>query len=98
MSIVTQMIIAERYGVRLNMEQLADALGLKRSTVYSRVAEGTLGIMTYVDCGKRWADFRDVAAHFDQCREDARQLNVEMSAQPMADVVSAACPAGETAG
>lgn len=92
MSIVTQMIIAERYGVRLNMEQLADALGLKRSTVYSRVAEGTLGIMTYVDCGKRWADFRDVAAHFDQCREDARQLICEMSGHTTAEMVGSAGP------
>ncbi|MEY4908207.1 MAG: hypothetical protein RL260_1925, partial [Pseudomonadota bacterium] len=32
---------------------------------------GTCPVKTYVDQGKRWADFRDVAQHFDTMRETA---------------------------
>lgn len=66
------MIVAERYGVRLTTEQLAECLGLSKGAVYNQMSAGTFPIPTYLDGGKRWADFRDVAAHFDKCRESAR--------------------------
>jgi hypothetical protein len=71
-SLVTQMFIADRYGLRLNIEQLAGVLGLSKGAIYNQVSSGVFPIVTYVDCGKRWADFRDVAEHLDQCRERAR--------------------------
>jgi hypothetical protein len=70
-SLVTQMIIAEKYGPRLNIEQLADALGLNKGTIYNRISAGTFSIKTYVDGGKRWADHRDVAEHFEAMRKMA---------------------------
>ncbi len=71
-SLVTQMIVAERYGLRLSIEQLAEILGLSKGAVYTQSSAGTLAIPTYKDQGKRWADYRDVAEHLDKCRESAR--------------------------
>jgi len=72
-SIFSQLILAEKYkGLRMDMAQLADELGRKKSTLMNQVSNETLGIRTYLDGGKRWADVRDVAAHFDRMRESAR--------------------------
>ncbi len=71
MSLVTQMIVAEKYGVRLTIEQLSEAMGLAKQTIYNQVAKGAFPIVTYVDSGKRWCDYRDVAAYLDHCRAQA---------------------------
>ncbi len=34
MSLLTQVIVAEKYGLRLDMEQLAEVLDIKRGTLY----------------------------------------------------------------
>ena len=73
-SVVTQLIIAERYGPRLSIEQLAMALGLTKGSIYNQVSAGTFPIPTYTDAGKRWADYRDVAEHFDACRVRAKTV------------------------
>lgn len=69
MSLVTQAFIVERYGLRVKIEQLAEILGLTKGALYNQISAGTCPIKTYIDGGKRWADYRDVAAHIDQCRE-----------------------------
>ena len=71
-SLVTQMFIADRYGLRLNIEQLASVLGLSKGAIYNQISNGSFQIITYIDGGKRWADYRDVAEHLDQCRAAAR--------------------------
>lgn len=71
-SLVTQMIVAERYGMRLSVEQLADVLGLTKGAVYNQVSAGTFPIPTYLDGGKRWADYQHVAEYFDVCRARAK--------------------------
>jgi predicted DNA-binding transcriptional regulator AlpA len=71
MSLMTQAIVAETYGLRLTMDQLAKALGIARNTIYNHVAKGTFTIPTYLDGGQRWADYRDVAAYLDACRDRA---------------------------
>lgn len=70
-SLVTQMIVAERYGLRLTVEQIAAVLGLTKGAVYNQVSAGSFPVPTYLDGGKRWADYRDVANHIDKCRETA---------------------------
>ena len=70
-SLVTQMWLLEQYGPRLDTAQLAKVLGLVRGTVNNQISAGTFPIPTYVD-GQRYADFRDVAKHFDDCRKRAR--------------------------
>jgi len=69
MSLITQAFIVERYGLRLNVEQLADVLGVTKGALYNQFSAGTCPVKTYMDGGKRWADYRDVAAHLDQCKE-----------------------------
>lgn len=72
-SLVTQMIVAERYGLRLDTKQLAEVLGLAEGTVRNRISARTLGVPTYEDCGRRWADYRDVAEYIDRMRTTAGQ-------------------------
>lgn len=71
-SLITQMIVAEKYGPRLNVEALAGVLGLSKGAIHNQISAGTFPVPTYLDGGKRWADFRDVAEHLDRCREAAR--------------------------
>ncbi len=69
MSLITQAFIVERYGLRLNVEQLAEVLGISKGAVYNQISAGTCQVKTYIDGGKRWADYRDVAGHLDECRQ-----------------------------
>lgn len=71
MSLVTQMIVAEKYGARLNTKQLGELLGLAPRTINNQTSAGTFPIPTYVEGGARWADFRDVADYLDSCRARA---------------------------
>lgn len=71
MSLLSQAILAERYGLRLTVEQLADALGMAKNTIYNQVSAGTFAVPTYLDGGKRFADYRDVAVYMDSCRARA---------------------------
>jgi hypothetical protein len=72
MSLVTQAIIAERYGLRLSVEKLAEVLDLTKAAVYNQLSAGTFPIATYKEGGRTWADYRDVAAYLDVCRERAK--------------------------
>jgi predicted DNA-binding transcriptional regulator AlpA len=71
-SLLMQVIFAEAYGPRLSIEQLAQVLGLSKGAIYNQISAETFPIPTYLDSGKRWADFRDVADHMEQCRQRAR--------------------------
>ena len=73
MSLLAQAFLLEQYGPRLSIEQLAAVLHLARSTIYNQIAAGTFAVPTYVDGGKRFADFRDVAAYLDECRVRAKR-------------------------
>jgi hypothetical protein len=69
MSLITQALVVEKYGLRLNVEQLADVLGITKGALYNQFSAGVCPVKTYTDGGKRWADYRDVAQHLDDCRE-----------------------------
>lgn len=70
-SLVTQMFVAERYGLRLDTKKLAEVTGLKEGTIRNQISARTFKIPTYEDGGRRWADYRDVAAYIDACRARA---------------------------
>lgn len=72
-SLVVQMILIENYGPRLSIEQLARVLGLSKGAIYNQISANVFPITTYVDSGKRWADFRDVAEHLERCRVQAKE-------------------------
>lgn len=65
MSFLLQAYLLDRYGPRLTVAQLAEAIGMPVGTVRNRISDGTLGVRTYKDAGRRWADFRDVATYLD---------------------------------
>jgi hypothetical protein len=69
MSLITQAFVVEKYGIRLSVEQLAGVLGLTKGALYNQFSAGTCPVKTYIDGNKRWADYRDVAKHLDDCRE-----------------------------
>ena len=69
MSLLCQAMVFERYGARLGVEQLAEVLGVSKGALYNQFSAGTCPVKTYVDAGKRWADFRDVAEHLDAMRK-----------------------------
>lgn len=71
-SLVTQMFVAEKYGLRLNVDDLADLLKLTKVAIYNQISTGNFGIKVYKDAGKTWADYRDVAEYLDECRERSR--------------------------
>ena len=66
MSLITQAMIVEKYGFRLSTQQLADVLGITRGAVLNQISAGSLPVRTYLDQGKRWADYREVARHLDE--------------------------------
>ena len=68
MSLITQAFVVERYGLRLTAEQLAEVLGITKPSLYNQMSAGTCPVKTYLDGGKRYADYRDVAEHLDACR------------------------------
>lgn len=70
-SLITQAFVVERYGMRLSVEQIADILGLTKGSVYNQISAGTLPVKTYLDGGKRYADYQHVAEHLDACRAQA---------------------------
>lgn len=67
MSMITQAFIVEKYGLRLNLEQLAVVLGVSKGALYNQISAGTCPVKTYLDGNKRWADYREVARHIDEC-------------------------------
>ncbi len=71
MSLLTQAYLIEKYGLRLDMKQLAEVLGVAENTIYNRISAGRLDVKTYVDGKSRFADVRDVADYLDHCRQRA---------------------------
>lgn len=71
MSLLLQAMLFEKYGGRLTVKDMADELDRAEGTIYNQVSAGTFEIPTYVEGGKRFADVRDVAAHFDKARKGA---------------------------
>jgi len=69
---LTHAFILEKYGPRLDKHALADALRIAASTVMNRSSDGTLGIRTYTDHGKLWADAEHVAEYFDRKALEAK--------------------------
>ncbi len=71
MCLMTQAYLLQEYGPRLNAEQLAKVLGITVVALHTQRSKGVLGVRTYTAGGRIWADFRDVAEHFDKLREVA---------------------------
>ena len=72
MSLLHEAIVAEKYGLRLTVAQISEALSISKQTIYNQVAKGEFKLPTYVDGTTRYADYRDVAAYLDSFRAQTR--------------------------
>lgn len=68
MSLLTQAYILEKYGPRLSAEQIAEVLQITVVALHNQRHKGTCGVKTYMEGGRVWADYRDVADFFDSVR------------------------------
>ena len=75
MSLLTQMVLIEKYGLRVDLERVAEILETTPPNIRRKISDTTFPIPTYLDNGKRWADIRDVAEYLDQRRQEARQVH-----------------------
>ena len=72
MSFLAHAYLIERYGLRLSLEQLGQELDMSAGSIRNQISEGRFPVLTYLDQGRRWADYRDVAAHLDSLRAKAK--------------------------
>jgi hypothetical protein len=72
MSLMITAMLLEKYGPRLSTRDLGDVLKINYRTIENKIYRGELGIVTYRDQGKVWADCRDVAEYLDECRSRAK--------------------------
>jgi hypothetical protein len=72
MSLMLQAYLLEKYGPRLNTDELAQVLGVTPKTLGNKLYRGEVEILTYKDQGRVWADARDVAEYLDACRAKAK--------------------------
>jgi hypothetical protein len=70
---LTHAYVLEKFGLRLDKHALGKALGISAATVMNRSSDGKLGLPTYVEHGKLWADAEHVAAYMDRMAEAARE-------------------------
>lgn len=71
MSLMTQAYLLEKYGPRMNVDQLAEVMSIAPATIYNQISAGRFPIKTYIEGKMRYADLRDVVEYFDQCRRRA---------------------------
>jgi hypothetical protein len=64
-------MIADRYGIRLTIEQLAQLLDITPHTVYNLVALGEFPIPTYKEGKRRFASYDAVADYLDAKADEA---------------------------
>jgi hypothetical protein len=72
---LTHAFILEKYGARLDKHALGSVLGIAAATVMNHMSAGTLGIKTYTDHGKAWADAEHVAEYLDRMATQAKERN-----------------------
>ena len=65
MSMVTIALLFDRYGPRMNMDQLAALMEIAATTLYNQISAGVCPVKTYREGKARFADVRDVAAYLD---------------------------------
>ena len=75
MSLLTQMVLIEKYGLRVDLDRVAEILETTPPNIRRKISDNTFQIPTYIDGGKRWADIRDVAEYLDQRRQEARLVH-----------------------
>jgi predicted DNA-binding transcriptional regulator AlpA len=65
MSLMTRAYLLDKYGPRLNMEQLSEVLGLHGSTVYNQLSRGEMPVRSYKEGARRFASYEAVAEYLE---------------------------------
>jgi len=75
MSLLTEAYVIEKFGIRLDVGQLAELTGCARNTVTSKISTGIFPIPTYREegVGKRYASYQAVAEYLDRMHEQAQR-------------------------
>lgn len=73
MSLVTKAFVLEHFGLRLNVQQLAELMEQKEGSVRNQISAKTFPIPTYVEGGRRFASYEAVADYLDEQAAKARQ-------------------------
>ena len=73
MSLLSQAYLLEQYGLRLTLDQLGEVLGMSAGSIRNQISEDRFPVLTYLDQGRRYADYRDVAEHLDAVRKTAKR-------------------------
>lgn len=71
MKLATRAMIADKYGMRVTMDQLAKILDVTPHTVYHLIGTGELPIRTYKEGKRRFASYEAVADYLDAKDEEA---------------------------
>lgn len=87
MSLLAQMVLIEKYGLRVDLDRLAGILETTAPNLRRKISDTTFEIPTYIDGGKRWADTRDVADYLDRRRQEAHLAH---GANPRAEAAHSA--------
>jgi len=54
--------------LRFTPIEIASIINWHPQTIRNKISKNTFGIHTYIECGKRYADIRDVAEYLDKMR------------------------------
>ncbi len=73
MTLLLQAYLLERYGPHLDIQALAAETGLSTGTIRNQISQRRFPIPTRIVCGRRVADWRDVASWIDQVRAGSRE-------------------------
>ena len=71
MSLLTQAYILDKFGPRLSTDQICEVMQITKPAFYNQISAGTCAMKTYLEGGKRWADYRNAAEFFDVARQQA---------------------------
>lgn len=74
-SFLSYAFLLERYGPRVNLEDLAVILDTTAANLRRRISCQDFDIPTYLDGGRRWVDIRDLSAYLDLRRQQAREAH-----------------------
>lgn len=72
MSLLTRAALLDKYGLRLNMDQLGKVLDLSSGHIHNMISRGQFPVRTYKDGGRRFASYEAVAEYLEKMDEEAR--------------------------
>jgi len=73
MSVLWELALIQKYGIRMSMKEVAEVLGMSPQTLANRFCQQTMPISTYNDSGK-FCLASDVAKYIATYKDKVKQL------------------------